>query len=160
MNDYDIKTAGQRLLFRFKPNEKGFCKTFTPNDEDIKALSVLLKWITRQKEDVVNNNLLFSKLFIKTLLSNIRTTEACVLDEMIHKELLRDLNKPIEFYIEGFVNEIRVNQASKVCFLAKDKNKTQEQLTEMFNRVYSPEFIESKLRDYVSEALNRFSKKI
>lgn len=149
MNDYDIKKAAEKLLWRF--NSK---KGFTPNENDKSSLNTLLNWINKEKENRLKDNLKFAKLFIYVFNQNIRHYQTDVLDKEPQKELSRLLNIPIEIYYERFYEEIRTVQLKKMINRVKKENGnfTKQELEDYFDK----DFVKEQLNHMITEALNRF----
>jgi len=153
---YDVKRAGEKLLWRFKIDENGHTKNFKPNLDDLNALKCLLGYISNKKLENISNNTLAVKLFIMSYKEYIRKLDACVLDDKFNIYIASLLDKPLDFYYESFLSEFKTNQISKLteyCVNKNQKSFTKEQLS----RLYTDDFILNKLNETISNALENFS---
>lgn len=58
---YNIKKAVQRLVWRFGNGK------FEPNQSDANALQFIIDWINKDKEELLEDHLLFAKCYVKLL---------------------------------------------------------------------------------------------
>lgn len=153
---YNLKKSVERLIWRFKPDHTGKAKAFYPNDNDVKALNTILGWINRQKQETVNNNQLFAKLYIYFLTQSIRYYETDVLDDIPQKELSRILDTPLANFYKAFEVDLHSAQISRLVQRAKKENGKFYTIDEL-KAIYDSKAIKSHLDFMISEALNRFS---
>lgn len=155
MNNNNIKSAGEKLIWRLKPNEKGVYKSFTPNKDDFKALETVLGYITSSLEKERLDNSLFAKLYIYTFCDFIRKYKSDVLEGEIKFQLDRLLSAPIETFYEAFNNDLNTVQLDRMigrCRKENGDNFTEEEMKAFFNK----ETQRKKLDFMISEALNNF----
>lgn len=155
---WDIKKAGERLLWRFQKDANGNFKSFVPNDNDVAALKCVLAWVNRNTSENVKNNQLFAKLYIYFLTQGIRYHETTVLENEVQKELSKILDKPLQLFYKAFANDLYSNQLSRLM-TEETPEDAKQVLSDLkkFQETYSEDLIESKLDEMISEALNRFS---
>lgn len=154
-----------RLAWRFSNG-----RSFKPDDLDIEAINSIIDWINNQKEKSIKENKLFAKLFIYFYSQKVTDYKTTVLDDLPQKELSRLLSTPLDLFILSFKKRLDMNFTDayyrdeigiELDFLKKKKNNikpTKEQILESLKSKYDLLFIEEKLKDMVSEAINRFSK--
>ena len=155
MDDYNIKKAGEKLIWRLKPDDKGNYKAFKPNKNDFEALKVVLGHITSSLEKERLDNGLFAKLYIYTFCDFIRKFESDVLESEIKVQLDRLLSAPIETFYEAFNNDLNTIQLDRMigrCKKENDTKFTREEMASFFNK----ETQRKKLDFMISEALNNF----
>ena len=155
MKDYDIKKAGDRLIWRLKPNENGQYINFKPNESDFKALKTVLGWITSEKEKSVLDNEILVKLYIYSLNDLIRKYDTDVLDGMVQKELSKILDTPLHLFYDAFDRSLVEVQMNKIIERARDKSGNKITKAK-FMEVYDTDFQKEQLNHMISEALNRF----
>ena len=164
----NLKTAINRITWRLKNG----------NQNDIDALNCVIDYINTQDSDVVNNNLIFAKLFIYNLNQNINHYKASVFDDIPQKELSRILDMPLERFYLSFKQslddnmqkrvflkngiEIGTHPATKSESELKDDEMKREYMSDKDVKVilqdnYSLEVVTKKLNTMISTALNRFS---
>lgn len=149
---WDIKSAGERLLWRFKSG-----KSFVPNELDVDALTCVLSFINRQTSENIANNQLFAKLYIYHLTMNIRYYETTVLNEFPVGDLHRLLSKPLTSFYKAFYVDLHNNQLNKLVKV--DEEERQGVLDDFKNlqQTFTEDFIIQKLDEQMSNALNRYS---
>lgn len=118
VKEWDLKKAGQRLLWRLQPAEDGY-KSFKPNDNDFAALKCILTFVNNQLSEVVNNNKLFAKLYIYHLTMNIRYYETTVLDPFPSTDLHKLLDRPLAVFYKAFYKDLIDNQLNKLTKYAQ-----------------------------------------
>ncbi len=152
-NHFDVKKAGNRLLWRIKPDEKDKYTSFKPNENDFNALKTVLGHITRSKEKDVLNNAILIKLIIYVYNNLIQKYNTTILDDIPQKELCRILDRPVEHFYEAFESSIRNIQMNKMIDDLGDKKPTKEE----FVKAYDLGFVTESLNHMVSECINRFA---
>lgn len=155
METKNIKKAGERLIWRLKPDEKGNYKLFKPNKDDFNALKTILDYITASIEEERLDNALFAKLYIYTFCDFIRKYESDVLDGEVKFQLDRLLSAPIETFYESFNNDINGVQLDRMigrCKKENDEQFTKDELSIYFNK----ETQVKTLNHMITEALNSF----
>lgn len=154
---WDVKKAGNRLLWRFSKDDNGKFKNFTPNESDLGALHTVLEWINRQENVNVRGHVLFAKLYIYFLTQGIRYHGTTVFDNHVQRELSSLLEKPFHLFYDAFITDLYGNQLNKLNKQSIDQfDKTMLEV-EQFKKVFTEDYIKSKLNEMISEALNRFS---
>ena len=146
---YNLDKALKRLAWRFT-SKKGF----TPNENDLNALNVLISWINRQESEAIKNNQLFAKLYIYNLNQSIRYFEASVFDDIPQKEVSKLLDLPLKNYYSAFHKELQSNNITRVV---EDKNINKADLLKELEEKYTLKECTSQLDKMINEALNRFS---
>lgn len=149
---WDIKKAGERLLWRFNAG-----KSFIPNDNDKMALKSVLGWVNRQASDNVENNQLFAKLYIYFLTQGLRYYETTVFDNAIQKELSALLDKPLALFYKAFIQDLYGNQLNKLQLKKIEDYSNVISDAEKFKETFNEDYVINKLNEMISEALNRFS---
>lgn len=148
-NKYNTDKALDRLAWRFTSK-----KPFTPNQNDIDSLNVLISWMNRQQSETIKNNHLFAKLYIYNLNQSIRYFEASVFSDIPQKELSRILDLPLANFYSAFHKELQSNNVTRVV---EDKNINKEDLLKELKNKYTLEECTDQLDKMINEALNRFS---
>jgi hypothetical protein len=87
----NIEKALNRIQWRMT-NEK-----FTPNEKDKEATDFLTNWIKQQKETEIKENLLFGKLFVRSLIIEL-VYWGCVKTSC--RKIQEDMELPINYFYE------------------------------------------------------------
>lgn len=149
---WDIKSAGERLLWRFKQG-----KAFKPNDLDLDALKCLLSWVNRQTSENISNNQLFAKLYIYHLTMNIRYYETTVLNEFPVGDLHRLLSRPLSSFYKSFFIDIHNNQLNKLIDVNVEERQDVLDEYKKLQQTFTEDYIIAMLDEQMSNALNRYS---
>lgn len=154
---WDVKKSGEYLLWLLSPDENGNYKNINSSEKSFNALKSVLGFINRQSTGNVKNNQLFAKLYIHFLTQGIRYHSTTVFNDFIHKELHQLLSYPLPLFYKAFIKDLHDNQLNRMLEVKEEQ--LQEVLidAQRFKEVYNEDFVESKLNEMVSEALNRFS---
>ena len=151
---WNVKKAGDKLLWRLSPDKNGEYKHFKPNANDFNALKSVLGMINRIEKNNVSNNKLFAKLFINFLTQEIRFHGSTIFDSNILLNVSNKLSYPLDAYYTAFVKDLQENQWNK---LLKDKTKEEQletvKLYNEFKETYSFEYVSSQLNKNINEAL-------
>lgn len=150
---FDVKSAGERLLWRLQPG----AKSFTPNDKDYNALVTVLEWINRQENVNVKGHVLYAKLYIYFLTQGIRHHKTTVFNPEVAKELHRILSTPFPLFYKAFITDLYNNQLNRINAEGIEVfDETMKDL-EQFKQTFTEDYIKGKLNEMISESLNRFS---
>ena len=155
MSDYNIKKAGERLIWKLKPNEKGEYKQFKPDNKDFEALTCVLGHINESLEKDRLNNPLFAKLYIYVWVDLMRKYESTMFDEMVQSELHGMLDKPIELFYMAFDNVLTHHLQNGLLEKAR-KPDGKVPTIEEFKATYNTDVQRKELDYRISEALNKF----
>ena len=101
-----VKEALNRLAFTIQKQNK-------PNATDIEAFNEIVKWISTSNEKIVNDNLLFAKLYLVVLKEFSNHYQSV---DFANKEISKELSKPLGFHIERLkqqLNSIELNEYFK-----------------------------------------------
>ena len=154
-NEYDVKKAGQRLIWRLSPNEKGETKSFKPNENDFKSLKTILGWITSIKEETMLKQRLFAKLYIKHYTEHMRKHDETILCNEIQESLSVLLSVPLDRFYEAFYRELKVRQFEKIIDNTMRVSGKELTLGEL-GGIYDEKFVNDTLFHQITEAVNRF----
>ena len=91
----------KRLRFTFSKGNK-------PNQTDVEAFNTMLQWIGREKEEKVNSNRLFAKLYLERLAKEIVFLKGDYQSSM--QRIESHLRMPLEMYYKRFSEEMKLNQ--------------------------------------------------
>lgn len=155
---WNVKKAGEKLLWRLSPDKTGEYKAFKPNENDFNALKSILGMINRIEKNNVSNNELFAKLYVNFLTQEIRYHGTTVFDKRIFAIVGNKLNYSLESYYSTFLNDLQGNQWNKIL-----EDKTLEEQLEtlkMFNQfkeTYCFDYVASKLDENINHALLTYS---
>jgi hypothetical protein len=156
---WDVKKAGERLLWRFGQDDKGNFKNFTPNDQDFIALKSVLAWMNRQSSGIIENSPLFAKLYILQLVGEIRENKTTVFNDHVFAKISNQLAKPLELFYTTFYDDLVANQFTR---LTPENFKTKEGDAVLmdvirFKETFPIENIVSELNDRMIKTLHRRS---
>ena len=98
-----IKKAIDRIVWRTSNGWKA-------NENDVEAINFLIDYVNRTTKENVKNNSLIAKLYILAYSEQLKKYNATVFDKIPEKELLRNLDRPIEFFIEDFKNDLNTSE--------------------------------------------------
>ena len=149
MKDWDIKKAGERLIWRLRPNEKGQHTSFKPNENDFNALKTVLRHITLGKENNASKHTLFAKLYIYQLTTFTRQYGTTIFNDHVQVEVSKMLNYPLSYFYDAFYSDLITNQIDTIV---RGENVN----VDSFKKVYDKETVDKQLEHMVTEALNRF----
>ena len=154
-NNYDVKKAGGRLLWRLSPDEKGNISSFKPNENDLQALKVVLGWITSMKKETLLNQRLFAKLYIYNFTEHMRKYESTVLEKEVQKDLSRILAMPLNVFYDAFYKDLSTRQFEEII---KDTLNIggKELIKDDLKGIYDEDFVNKTLEHQITEAINRF----
>ena len=144
--------ALNRIKWRFTGKSN-----FKPNEEDIKALNEVIRWINQQKEKTINNNKLFAKLFITFYNDVLTTNETTILDDLAQKQVSRLLALNLNQFYIAFHKQLHTNIRVSIMEGVDAKDLSEEDVKKAFEEKYSLFEVEARLNDMVTEAINKFS---
>ena len=157
----------QRLFWRFQNGN------FTPNENDIKALTEVAEWINREKQETLKHNVLFAKVYIKQFLQEYKVFGDF---KFAQYALHSYLEQPITNIYEEFCDSINELDLIEFCTendidlethpVLKDSNQKEreakiiKELQPMFlkylNGKWSYDQVEKALNNQITEAINKF----
>lgn len=151
---WDVKRAGERLLWRF-----GLDKPFKPNEDDKIALKSVLAWINRQSSGVIEKSPLFAKLYLLQMIGIIRENKTTVFNEAVFQELSNQLSKPLTLFYRAFYDDIVANQLNR---LSEDSFKIEQfedvvSNQELFKKTFTPDYVVKKLNEMMISTLHKRS---
>lgn len=159
-NFWDIKKAGNRLLWRFSEDKNGKMQSFSPNEEDVMALKSVLYWVNRQSSGLLDKHNLYAKLFILQLVGDIREKKTTVFNDFLFERLSCQLAKPLELYYTTFYEDLVSNQLNRLTtgvFTQKDGEAVVMDC-KRFKETFPLELIKEKLNERMLATLHRRSK--
>lgn len=151
---WDVKRAGERLLWRFSLD-----KPFKPNADDKLALKSVLAWINKQSSGVLERHNCFAKLYLLQLVGLIRENKTTVFNDVVFSELSHQLSKPLDLFYKAFYEDLASNQLNR---LTKDNITTKEGEAvimdyKRFKETFPLETVVSKLNEQMIATLHRRS---
>ena len=152
MSDFNIKKAGERLIWRLRPDSKGNYKPFKPNESDFKALETILGRITSESEAVRLNNVMFTKLFITSYKQIMLDYDTDVLDKNVKEILFKELRLPLHIYYERFNEFLQMGRMDSMLDKLKENGSTSLQIEDIKD-CFSNENQIKTLNAMVDEAL-------
>jgi hypothetical protein len=156
----------ERMFWRFSNG------AFTPNQNDVKAITEITEWINRQKEKSIHEQYLFAKLYCHVFIQEIdyykdtkfaerKIHEYLKMPIIQHYELFH--KKMNEYEFNRFLRSIGIND--KHPMFATDEEQENERhlmkkheidFVKHLNGVWDYEKIEKGLNNQISEAINNF----
>ena len=107
-----IIKAIDRIGWRFGLNNK---RPFPVNQLDVDAFNEVAEYVERTNKEQFSNNELFAKLYILAYAKMIEHFKASIFDDEPRKQMMRLLDKPIEFIIQDFTD--RLNDSEQYYML-------------------------------------------
>jgi hypothetical protein len=145
---------------------------FTPNQNDIKAMTEIVHWINREKEKSRKENVMFAKLYCHVFIQEIEFyKDIKFAQRKIHEILQVSIVKHYEDFcsrlntveLNKFYNEIGLTDKHPAFKsneeIEMDKEilkKHQNQYIEMLNGVWSYEQVQKSLNNQITEAINKY----
>ncbi|QOD60628.1 hypothetical protein H9I45_15010 [Polaribacter haliotis] len=159
-NDFwDIKKAGNRLLWRFSEDKNGKMQNFTPNDADKLALKSVLSFINKQTSGIIERHNVYAKLYIMQLVGDIRRHGTTVFNDSVFAELSHKLSKPLELYYTTFYEDLASNQLNRLAegtFTTKEGEAIVMDY-QRFKDTFPLDLVKSKINDRMIATLHRRS---
>lgn len=172
---FTIEKAINRLQWRFKnENVKVNESKIVINELDQKAVDFLTEWIERQKIELLNQNMLFAKLYCYSLINEVefykdvefankKINDICKMDiQQLYDEVYRKINnlEYLKFCKEnGIITDhiekmtLNKNQEENQKVLIKQNEK---ELIKILKGLWSKEKIYKSLNNTISETINKF----
>jgi hypothetical protein len=155
---WNVKKAGEKLLWRLAPDKTGQHKAFKPNENDFNALKSILGMINRIEENNIANNVLFAKLYLNFLTQEIRYHETTVFNEDIFSIVNAKLNFSLESYYAAFINDLHGNQFNKILIDEGEKDQLKTvKMAQEFKEKHTPDFCIPRLNKAMNNALLTYS---
>jgi len=161
-----IEKAMQRIVWRVSNG------TYTPNQNDVDAVTEVAEWINRQKTQEVQQNRLFAKMYVYCFINELQFYQNI---KFAQKKLHEILKTPlIQLYDQfkerlnlvelnniklsfGFTNLhpliVSEEQKDKEAQLMKENSEVMQKY--LFG-IWTPEKIENGLNNQISEAINHY----
>lgn len=157
----NINQSIKRLSFTLQKGNK-------PNSKDVEALNTIIEWVNSVKNDTLNNNQLFAKLYIYFLDRYVNEFETDIFDPIPQKELSRKLDMSLESYYKAFTRSLndsgryRLLRQKGVAIGKHPNEMTEEEkghgvTLDDFKDAWDIETVRDNLDIMIVEALKRFS---
>jgi len=161
-----IEKAMQRIVWRVSNG------THTPNQNDVEAVKIVAEWINRQKEQEIQQNRLFAKMYVYNFIWELEFyKDIKYAQRKMHEICKTPLTKLYDDFKNKF-NSIEYNSLLKClnfCTLPeititkeqKQKNavltiENSEVIKEHIKGIYTTETIRKGLNNQISEAINHY----
>jgi hypothetical protein len=161
-----IEKAMQRIVWRVSNG------TYTPNQNDVEAITIVAEWINRQKTDEIQKNKIFAKMYVYCFINEIEFFKDL---KFAQRKLHTVLKMPLIQLYDGFknkFNEIELNAVKKSLGFSNldaefmpDYQKQKEsdlikqnlELIQKYSQgIWTTEKIEKGLNNQISEAINHY----
>lgn len=119
-----LKEAFSRLNFTISKQNK-------PNQNDAEAFNLIVDHCKASEEKTIQENLLFAKLY--AFLLKEFTMHYNNVDEA-NKQINRILSEPMDLRVELLLNELKMSEVTQVFADPILKNKTEDEIKEIFKR--------------------------
>jgi hypothetical protein len=162
----NIEKAMQRIIWRLSNG------TYTPNQNDVEAVTFLAEWINREKEKTIKENYIFAKLYVNQFIQEIEFYRDI---KFAQRNLNEMLQKPIISFYENFhdrLNFLELMKYSKKiglnekhpAFLNIEEIDADRQILkenektyiEYANGIWNYQTVEKSLNNQITEAINRY----
>lgn len=107
------KKALEHIIWRFENSIKNN-KPINPSENDLKAINKLSQSYTDKKNENINNNTLFAKLYIVFYGELLKYFDSTVFDNTPQKALHKILDTPIQNIIHKFINKANLQEQTIV----------------------------------------------
>lgn len=145
---------------------------FTPNKNDVDAMIKITEWINREKEQSLQNNRLFAKIYVYCFMHEIQFyKDIDFAQKKMHEVLQQDIERHYDLFSKR-LNELKLNAYKKKLGLSvkhpellseEEKQKeeelisaNQEELAKYFVGIYSDDKVYKSLNNQITEAINNY----
>jgi hypothetical protein len=145
---------------------------FTPNQNDLKAMTEIVEWINREKEKTVKDNYMFAKLYCNQFIQEIEFYKDI---DFAQRSLHELLQKPIIEHYDKFherLNFVELMKYSKSiglsdkhpAFLTEDERENDKRILKEHEAKYIQyskgiweyDKVQKSLNNQLTEAINRY----
>lgn len=145
---------------------------FTPNQNDLNAMTEIVEWINREKEKTIKENYMFAKLYCHVFMQEIEYYKDTIFAQRSIHELI---NKPILYHYELFHKKLNIYELKKYsnsigltdknpAFRTDDEkqkdkellNKNGDDFLKHVKGIWQYEQVEKGLNNQITEAINRY----
>lgn len=171
---FTIEKAINRMIWRFKnENVKVGESKITINELDIKAIEFLAKWISNQKTESLNENLLFAKMYCYALENELefykdvefatkKLNEVCNTDIQVHYKKISNKLNMLEYIKYCKENGIIAEHIERMTLNKEQENKQKEliqnhqtNLKKLVAGIWSENKVYKSLNNIISELINK-----
>lgn len=161
-----IEKAMQRIVWRVSNG------TYTPNQNDIEAVTEVAEWINRQKTNEIQNNRLFAKTYVYCFINELQFYQDI---KFAQKKLHEILKTPLPNLYENFKDRFNLVELNNIknsfgfsnlhpLEISKEQKEKEAQiLNDNFDLIqkyvfgiWTSEKIEKGLNSQISEAINNY----
>jgi hypothetical protein len=161
-----IEKAMQRIVWRVSNGN------YTPNQNDVEAVTALSEWINRQKTEEIQKNRIFAKMYVYCFINELQFYQDI---KFAQKKLHEILKTPVVELYENFKNKynaVELNNFKKSLGfsnlhpLATSKEQSQKEADlikenhEVIQKyvlgIWTTEKIQNGLNNQISEAINNY----